>query len=286
MVWKKDKSLSESLIESTALEWYEAKHRKASLEEISFINSIKIISCPYCNGTINRNGHRKIDGLQTYLCRTCHKKFNPLTGTVFDSHRIPISEWIEYLIHLFEFHSVKSSSFDNRNVSTTGRYWLIKVFEVLKNIQKDVLLDGNVYIDETFLPVIETKKRKKDGLELCGISNNLLGIATATDGVNSLFIYMKAGKPTEKSCWKAYHKHIKMESTLIHDGEKSHNKLIDELLLKSIVHYSNGKKKKDDKVNPLDPINDLHDKLKRFMRNHGGYDRSHLQEWLIYFGLL
>ena len=34
----------------------------------------------------------------------------PLTGTVFDVHKIPVSEWIEYMIHLFEFHFLSSSA--------------------------------------------------------------------------------------------------------------------------------------------------------------------------------
>ena len=280
---KKELSKSESFIESTALEWYDAKHRKTSVEEISFINSIKITNCPYCNGNVNKNGHRKLDGLQTYVCRDCHKKFNPLTGTIFDSHKIPISEWIEYLIHLFEFHSIRTSSFDNRNVPTTGKYWLLKVFEVLKHIQDDNILEGNVYIDETFFPVIESKKRKRNGMDLNGTSINQLAVATATDGNSSIFIYMKAGTPSDRSVWRAYHKHIKMESTLIHDGEPAHNKLVDELLLKSIVYTSSYTKGLKDKDNPLDPINDLHNKLKRFMRNHGGYDRHHLQDWLNLF---
>lgn len=280
---KKDKSESENLIESTALEWYEAKHRKASLEEINFINSIKITSCPYCNGTINKNGHRKLDGLQIYKCRDCLRKFNPLTGTIFDSHKIPISEWIEYLIHLFEFHSIKTSSFDNRNVPTTGKYWLIKVFEVLKHIQDDVVLEGNVYIDETFFPVIESKKKKKNGGDLQGTSINQLAVASGTDGKRSVFIYMKAGTPSEKSIWKALHKHIKMESSLFHDGEPAHNKLVDELLLKSTIYPSITTKGLKDKDNPLFTINDLHNKAKRFMREHGGYDRRHLQDWMNLF---
>lgn len=36
------------------------------------------------------------------------KAFSPLTGTVFDVHKIPVSEWIEYMIHLFEFHFLSS----------------------------------------------------------------------------------------------------------------------------------------------------------------------------------
>ena len=279
----KSKKPSETLIESTALEWYEAKHRKQSLEEVSFINSIKIFSCPYCDGLVMKNGHRK-DGLQTYKCYNCGRKSNPLTNTIFDSHKIPISEWIEYLLHLFEFHSVKTSAIDNRNSDTTGRYWLFKVFEALKNIQKDVILEGDVYIDEKFLPVIENKKKKdENGNELKGISRNQISVATGTDKTNSIFIAMRHGTPTDASCWRAYHKHIKEESTLIHDGEHSHNRLVDDLALKSIVYKSEETKGLKDKDNPLDSINDLHDKLQRFMMAHGGYDRSNIQDWLNLF---
>lgn len=45
-----------------------------------------------------------------YRCLYCGKAFFPLTGTVFDVHKIPISEWIEYMIHLFELHSLSSSA--------------------------------------------------------------------------------------------------------------------------------------------------------------------------------
>ena len=65
------------------------------------------------------------------------QSFTPLTNTIFDSHKIPISEWFEFLLSLFEFHSIKTSSYDNRNVESTGRYWLLKVFEVLKGIQDE-----------------------------------------------------------------------------------------------------------------------------------------------------
>lgn len=48
------------------------------------------------------------NGTRRYRCLYCGKAFSPLTGTVFDVHKIPISEWIEYMIHLFEFHFLSS----------------------------------------------------------------------------------------------------------------------------------------------------------------------------------
>ena len=41
---------------------------------------------------------------------TAAKRSPPLTGTVFDVHKIPVSEWIEYMIHLFDFHFLSSSA--------------------------------------------------------------------------------------------------------------------------------------------------------------------------------
>ncbi len=50
------------------------------------------------------------NGTRRYRCLDCGKAFSPLTGTLFDANKIPISEWIEYMIHLFEFHSLSSSA--------------------------------------------------------------------------------------------------------------------------------------------------------------------------------
>lgn len=235
----KNKSKLESLIENTANEWYEAKHRSTSSAEIAFINNLKIYKCPYCGGMINKNGHRK-DGIQEYKCKECGKKFNALTNTFFDNHKIPLSEWIEYLLHLFEFHSIKYSAYDNRNASTTGRFWLEKVFIVLKGIQDNVILSGKVYIDETYLIAAKRNKIKKDGKYLRGLSRNTIPIATGTDGVRSFFIRISRNRtPSDQQVYKAYKNHIAFESLLIHDGATPHKLIVDELALKSQVHLSN-----------------------------------------------
>ena len=125
----------QELITETIHEWYDAKHRNISEEEIRFINSIQVDKCPACGNTrVIKSGF--YDGIQRYKCKTCGIRFSALTNTIFEGKKIPISEWVEYLLHLFEFHSIISSARDNRNAETTGKYWLIKVFEVLKGIRK------------------------------------------------------------------------------------------------------------------------------------------------------
>lgn len=287
--WDKCDQITEaqSLISSTLKEWYYAKHRIPSNEEITLINAKNIICCPKCGSrSFVKNGLYK-NKLQRYKCKDCSVNFSPLTNTIFDSKKIAISEWIEYLIHLFEFHSIKSSARDNRNSESTGKYWLIKVFSVLKNIQDDVILEGNIYLDEMFFSVAKKDIITKDnGKKLKGISRNKIAVASALDDCGHyLMIVEYTSKPSDASTWKALGKHIKKGSHLIHDGERSHGILIRELSLTSEVYKTDTTIGLSDEDNPLNPINKLHALSKRFIKAHGGYDRSNLQDWmnLIWF---
>lgn len=277
-------SPSGELVRETMREWSLAKHRKPSPEEICLINSLEPGKCPRCGSErIVRNGHRK-DGVGLWKCRSCGLSFNPLTGTVFDGKKIPISEWTEYLLHLFEFHSVATSARDNRNAYTTGRYWLAKVFATLKGCQGGVMLEGKVWLDETYVPVDKCERAMgKDGKAPRGISSNLLAIGAATDGRSLYVVCEWASKPSKKRTLAAFRDHIKPGSTLVHDGDNSHSSLVDALGLKSEVHKTAETKGMPDRANPMDRINDVHSLLKRFLGDHGGYARKDLQGWLDLF---
>ncbi len=105
------------------------------------------------------------------------------------------------------FHSF--SAFDNRNAESTGRYWLKKIFLVLKNIQDNILLKGTVYIDECFFSVINKDIKKKDGKKLRGISQNKICVATGVDSSHSFFLVTGVSKLSEKACLNTYGEHIK-----------------------------------------------------------------------------
>ena len=280
------KNGAEELISSTVHEWFDQKHRNSSKEEITFINSISITKCPNCNSThIVKNGLYK-NGYQQYLCKDCRKRFSPLTNTIFEGKKIPISEWIEYLIHLFEFHSITTSALDNRNALSTGRYWLFKVFSVLESIQDAVVLEGTIYLDEMFFPVIKNKEELRDGKKLRGISRNKIAVIVAFDDHDHLYIKVEnTSKPSDKSTYESMDGHIKCGSHLVHDGERSHGVLIRKFELTEEVYKTESTKKLKDEDNPLNPINRIHALSKRFMKSHGGYNRDNLQNWmnLIWF---
>lgn len=282
-----DGSKSAPMMVSTLSEWYDAKHRKPSKEEVSFINSVPFDRCHWCgSGDTVKDGRQKKTGLLMRECKACGRKFSPITGTIFDSRKIPFSEWVEYLSHLFELHSVATSASDNRNADSTGRYWLSKVFMVLRGYQDPIAFSGKVWADETYAPRWKTKRITKDGKELRGLSRNQFAIYSLTDGKRCFLKLVGVGKPSEPKAMKAYSGHIAKGSTFVHDGEKAHSIVIKVLGLIGEAHKSEETKGLDDKDNPMEPINEVHRELKKFLSRHGGYSRDDLQDWLNLFAFI
>ena len=197
-------------------------------------HSIPVGSCPRCGSeNVRRDGRSKKTGLIVRECKGCGKKFGPLTGTVFDSRKIPLSEWIEFLVHLFQFHSVKTASLDNRNADSTGRYWLSKVFAVVEGIQEGVSLSGDVWIDETYFPKWRSESETRRGKRLRGLSRNQFCVLTATDGETCVLRVCGVGKPSAARAVAGYGEMIGKGSKIIHDGDKSHNALIEAMGLRA-----------------------------------------------------
>ncbi len=184
------------LVENTVQEWYDAKHATSSIFEIEFINSLDIKQCPFCESNdFTKYGHKKMEHKDIFV-KNVVNALRLLTNTIFDSKK--------YLLHLFEFHSINSTNYDNRNSPTTGKYWPIKTFEVLKGIQNDVVLDGTVYLDETYFTKVRSKLVTKDGKKLRGISRNKIGVGVACNETKSIFIVTGTSKPSRKSTKETY----------------------------------------------------------------------------------
>ena len=129
---------------------YEERHPKlADAGEAEMINSYRPSKCPYC-GTDKfvSKGYDAI-GIKRYKC-SCGKYFKPTTGTIFDSRKIPICEWIEYCLNIFRYISLNADSWNNRNAMSTSKYWLEKLFLTLEQTQNNVVLSGTVWLDETY----------------------------------------------------------------------------------------------------------------------------------------
>jgi len=285
-VWegKNDLTQTQSFIKGKIEEHYTQRHPKLrDSGEAVLINAFVPSKCPYCDSDKLKKSGLTANSIQRYRC-ACGKTFSPTTGTIFDEHRISISEWIEYCMNLFRHVSISVDSWNNRNAFTTSRYWLQKVFLTLQGSQDDIVLSGDVWLDETYYSVISTDTvRHEDGKKLRGISRNQLCIGVATDKKHTLFLVEGYGKTSEKKTFEAFRNHIEPGSTLTHDKEKAHSKLVKILALQSIVYNSDELKGLPDKENPLEPVNRQHALLKHFLNSHTGFLRENLQGYLDLF---
>jgi transposase-like protein len=287
--WDEKSGLSptEAFIKSNYLDSFNVRHSKLSdTNEGEFINSFKITQCKYCSSTqIQKKGFTK-NGVQRYRCLDCHKSFNALTNTIFDNHKVPIKEWIQFCLNLFSFESVSVTSKNNKNSITTSQYWLYKLFLMLKGYQNGIILSGNVQIDETFYKVKKQDIVMADNKELRGLSRNQFCIGIGCDENYTYAMIEGMGKTSRIKTITTFKNHIKPKSILIHDKEKSHNDLVDLLELESITYDSNEIKKLEDKANPLYEINHKCFLLKKFLNSHSGFNRENLQDYLNLFTLM
>ena len=276
-----DLSSTQKFILDKYNENYNAKHpRLIETNEADIINSILISNCRRCDSNdIIKKGKTK-NGIQLYYCKNCNKRFTPTSNTIFENHKISITEWIEFLLDIFNYGSITLTSKVNKNSMNTTTYWLHKVFLLLRDYQNDIVLKGKIYLDEMFYTVVKSKLITKDGKQLRGISKNKYCIGIAYDG-NYIIAFVEClGKTTLKITKETFINHIEKNSVLIHDEEKAHADLVKELNLKSESYNSIYLKKLDDKDNPLRVINHQCDLIRQFLNAHSGFDRGNLQDYL------
>lgn len=287
--WNEIKNMTET--QSFLKQLYEAHYAERHIivkdsGETALVNSYIPGKCPHCGADkFKRSGHTD-SGVQRYKCG-CGKTFLPTTGTIFDEHRISISEWMEYCLNLFHHVSITADSWNNKNAFITSRYWLQKLFMILEDIQNDIILSETVWLDETFYSVrSEDIIRDNGGAKLSGISRNQICIAVATDKKNSIFAVEGMGRPTQKKTLEIFRRHIENGSTIIHDGDAAHKSLIKTLSLESVVHTTKDTKGLADKDNPLYPVNRVHAILKKFLYAHSGFKRDNLMGYLNLFAFV
>ena len=276
------------LAKATVAEWNEQKHRRPSEEEIELIDSL-FDGCPHAvagDGIAHeciKYGVTKL-GIQKYLCKGCGRQFTPITGTVFDSKKIPISEWVEFIVNLASYESLAQASLTNMNAKSTGRYWISKVFEVLKGCQGGAVLGGDVWIDETYFKQTESGLVLHEGKKPRGLSRNLFCVATARDSRGrTVLIPCGRGKPDGARLLAALGPHVEKGSRIIHDGENAHSLLVKGLACPEEVHPTSETKGLRDSENPMEAINEVHRFLKKFMARHGGFSRDELSDWMNLF---
>lgn len=282
-----DRTALQRFIDSNAEEKYLVNHKRLDLKEAELLNSYTPKCCPKCRSDCFQKYGISNKGINRYRCKKCNRTFSIITGTIFQNHKLPISEWIEFLLSLFRYQSFSSISKSNKNSYTTTKYWVSKVFLILKDYQENIKLSGKVYIDETFYKVrMSDIQFKGDGKEYRGLSRNQICIGIGCSQGRVVAFVEGHGKPTKEKTLATFKTHIGQGSTLIHDEERSHQFLVDELGLEEERYNSKLLKGIKDQDNPLDPINRQCRFLKRFLNAHSGFIRDDLQDYLNLFAFI
>jgi transposase-like protein len=282
---KSELSATEKLVMESQRSAYRFRHENFALD-IDFFNSFKRDSCPYCKSTAIKKSGLEQTGMQRYRCHGCKRAFTPVTGTIFEARKLPISAWVDFLIQAFSFESIAVMTREDRRSGTTVPYWLGKTFAVLDGIQDGIVLADNVQIDETYYPVPIVETVSIDGKRLRGLSRNKICIGIGCDrNGHSYFTNEGLGKTSSTRTMAAFKGHIKPGSHLVHDMEKSHRRLVRKLNLTEEAYNSKKLVGLSDKDNPLADVNRLCYLMKRFLNNHSGFDRDDLDGWLNLFSV-
>ena len=161
-------------------EAYERLHGPGP-HDAEFFNGYVRTECPRCGsvGIISRGSDAR--GLRRWSCKECGRTFTPVTGTIFEDHRLSAEGWVEFLLELVSYESVAGMTRQNRRPPTTLPYHVAKVFAVLEGIQDGVMLSGRVQADETYYPLPASEHAAGSRGRKPGLSRNRICIAVACE---------------------------------------------------------------------------------------------------------
>lgn len=131
------------------------------------------LKCPKCSGTNYVRCGRSKAGTQRYLCKICYAKFSDTNDTVMFSKKLDLSTWYS-MINLMINDTKLKAIIDLLHISSKTAYlWRMKIYAVTEKLRKDVILEGNVWIDEKYVHVNKSIVVMKEGTkEYRGLSRN------------------------------------------------------------------------------------------------------------------
>ena len=238
-------------------------------------------TCPKCGSTkYHKDGISNAKHIR-YRCEDCDCSYTLLTNSIFNSAKLPFHKLMSY-IQLMSFNVPLELMSQILDIApNTAELWRKKIFETVNGYQDYLILSDNVFIDETYIEDYEVLAIKDDK-HLRGLSKSKICIVVAIDTYkNMVAIISGHGKPSSKRIIKALKTHIKQGSNIIHDGDHSHQQLIDELNCTDEIYKANNKD--DYYLENMKLINNMCAWLKRYIWSFIGMDINNLQSYLNWF---
>lgn len=238
--------------------------------------------CPRCESILYHKDGYTNAGYIRYRCLTCNCSYTLLSDSIFNSAKIPFHKLMSY-IELMSFNVPLDLMCEVLDIaSNTAELWRKKIFSTVDNYQEHLKLHGTIWIDETYIQDYTALESNFDGNKPRGLSRTQICIVVAIDSYkNMVAIICGHGKPSSKRIYEALKDHIKECSTVIHDGDNSHNYIIEKLNLNSIVYKANAKD--ENYLKNMALINNMCSWLKRYIWRFIGMEVDNLQSYLNWF---
>lgn len=279
-VFSLDNCAFNQLKEAVEMRETKEKYGAVSFEELA-VNCGRPIVCPNCNQTNYANNGYTPDGKHRYLCKNCGEQFTYLKNSIFYSTKKSISVWCLY-VALMTFNVPLEMTEELCEIShPTAMLWRKKIFATVNGYQEKVWLKDRIWIDETYIydsSLLHDDEYKKKR----GLSNDQICIVVAIDIHKNVYaVICGHGKPSSDRIYEALKDHIQEGSVIVHDGEKAHNKLIEENNCYSEVYIADEKSK--EYLENMALINNLCSWIKRYIYRFIGMRKDNLQSYLNWF---
>ena len=275
---------------SRILRDYKKNHRHYLTNFEKLLDEKRNLICPKCQSShVVKNGKDR-NGTVRLKCQDCGKNFSITSRSLFFSTKVNIRAWLVFLEGIISETSIKAACTNAKISMVTGVSWMKRVFKVLRNYQDNIVLNGNIYIDETYVHVDQSKivykdeigKSKKVLKQPRGISINKIGILFATNGEKCFGEIINLGRPLKSNNYKICKKHITVGSSLIGDQDYSLTYAAKQLKLKRTRYKANTQEAYDN----LKPIDQLCGSFKFFIDKHRGFKKRFLQDYINLFVFL
>ena len=188
------------------------KTRKQTLSKVASYEreNVKCIECE--SECVVKTGLSK-NGIQTYKCKNCNKRFDALTDTIFSGTHLTY-EQIETFIQCFKHKiSIRKTAIRMKVNKKTVHLLRLKMIDSLKEIREEVQLLGQVESDEIYKSINlngtkpskmprASMPRKSKGTTTRGISSHKVCITSAIDENDNMFLEIAGTGPVTSNMIK------------------------------------------------------------------------------------
>ena len=270
------------------------------------------IRCPACksadyilSGAYQTQGEK----VQRYKCKACRKVFTLKMQSLVSGSSFSFQEWIKFIDCLYNGYTLKQIARACDISERTAHDNRTKLFYALKLLNDKVRLQGNVVIDETYLPVSFKGNHSQDHFVMPraannrggenhqpGITDDLVCIVCAVDDCgNSVAKVAGTGIPSSVKLRYVLKEHMRSDIFCLYSdkspaiqkfAEECGYEIKQEKLLRKGTKKAAGVEFNRDTfvINRyLQVVNSYHSRLKKFLDRFAGISTKYLSGYLYLF---